>query len=149
MALALKWTKGIPYFCYVHGEDVSTATCSREHAFLVRRVLRGAAFLVANSYNTQRMLLEEWGLPPERVCVLNPGVDTNYFRPAPRDLGARQRLGWGERPVLLTVGRLQKRKGQDQMIAALNAVREKVPDVLYAIAGDGEERAALEKEADL
>ena len=60
----------------------------------------------------------------------------------------RARLGWGERRVVLTVGRLQKRKGHDMMIRALPAIRRAVPDVLYAIVGDGEERAALEQLAE-
>ena len=37
MGLALKWSHRLPYLCYVHGEDVSTATESRELAWLVRR----------------------------------------------------------------------------------------------------------------
>jgi phosphatidylinositol alpha-1,6-mannosyltransferase len=46
--------------------------------------------------------------------------------------------------VVLTVGRLQKRKGHDMMILALREVRLSFPDVLYAIVGDGKERASLE-----
>jgi phosphatidylinositol alpha-1,6-mannosyltransferase len=53
-------------------------------------------------------------------------------------------LGWGGRSVVLTVGRLQKRKGHDMMIRALSAIRRSVPNVLFAIAGEGEERAELE-----
>jgi phosphatidylinositol alpha-1,6-mannosyltransferase len=75
---------------------------------------------------------------------MHPGVDTERFVPAARDPRARDQLGWHDRPVVLTVGRLQRRKGQDQMISALATVRRKVPDVLYAIVGDGEERGALE-----
>jgi phosphatidylinositol alpha-1,6-mannosyltransferase len=44
---------------------------------------------------------------------------------------------------VLTVGRLQKRKGHDMMIRALRAVREAVPGVLYVVLGDGDEAAAL------
>ena len=47
--------------------------------------------------------------------------------------------------MVLTVGRLQKRKGQDQMIRAMPAWCESVPNVLYSIVGDGEERQALEE----
>jgi phosphatidylinositol alpha-1,6-mannosyltransferase len=47
--------------------------------------------------------------------------------------------------VVLTVGRLQKRKGHDQLIRALASIRQSIPDVLYAIVGDGLERAALEE----
>jgi phosphatidylinositol alpha-1,6-mannosyltransferase len=143
MALALKWLHGIPFLCYVHGEDVNSASTSRELAWLTRRVFRGAACIIANSRNTRQILLDEWGLAPERIALLNPGVDTERFVPAERSLAVRQSLGWGERPVVLTVGRLQKRKGQDQMIRALCEVRQSLPDVLYAIVGYGEELASL------
>ncbi len=144
VALAAKRLLGVPYLCYVHGEDVSTARDSREHAFLVRRVLKNARLLIANSQNTARVLREDWGAPDEQVRVLHPGADASYFTPAAADRAVRAALGWTGRTVVLTVGRLQRRKGHDMMIQALPAVRRSVPDVLYAIAGDGDERARLE-----
>jgi phosphatidylinositol alpha-1,6-mannosyltransferase len=144
MALALRWRTGIPFACYVHGEEMTLATTSRELTWLTRRVIRRAAYLIANSHNTARILREDWGVLPEKIHVMHPGVDTQRFLPAKRDAVVRDRLGWGDRPVVLTVGRLQKRKGQDQMIRAMRKVCESVPNVLYSIVGDGEERPALE-----
>ena len=144
-AWLLSWWTGVPYAVYVHGEDVTTAATSRELSWMVRRVLGGARTVIANSRSTRQLLLADWGLPQERVRLLYPGVDTTRFVPAPRDPAIRKELGWGERPVVLTVGRLQKRKGHDMLIRALTAVRRRVPDVLVAIVGDGEERTALEK----
>jgi phosphatidylinositol alpha-1,6-mannosyltransferase len=144
MALALRaWLK-LPYLCYVHGEDMRTASDSREHAFLVRRVLAHAEFMIANSFSTKRILREEWDIAEERIRVLHPGVDTSRFLPCARDSKVRFQLGWNDRPVVLTVGRLQKRKGHDQLIRSLSTVRKSIPDVLYAIVGDGEERPELE-----
>jgi phosphatidylinositol alpha-1,6-mannosyltransferase len=145
MALALRFIAGIPYACYVHGEEMNTARSSREFTWLVRHVLSYTDFAIANSRNTESILRHDWGLAPERVELLYPGVDTTRFTPATRDEAARTRLGWGSRPVLLTVGRLQKRKGHDCLIRALPAIRRQIPDVLYAIAGGGEERTELEK----
>jgi phosphatidylinositol alpha-1,6-mannosyltransferase len=144
MGLALRLWTGVSYACYVHGEDVGTAHYSREHRWLADRVLRGASFLIANSRNTERILTEDWGVPRDRIRLLHPGVDTGRFVPAAPDRSLRAALGWGQRPVVLTVGRLQLRKGHDQMIRTLPAIREAVPGVLYAIAGDGEERPRLE-----
>jgi phosphatidyl-myo-inositol dimannoside synthase len=144
MALALKITYGIPYLCYAHGEELNFAFASRELNWLARRVLNASQFVVANSRNTQSILCEQWGLPAERTRVLNPGVDTERFVPAPRQEAVRDALGWGSRPVVLTVGRLQRRKGHDQMILALKSIRRMVPDVLYAVVGDGEEREPLQ-----
>src|SRR5262249_6378383 len=145
MALVVSQLTGVPYALYVHGEEMNTASTSRELTWMARRVLARAQFIIANSRNTPGILCNEWNLPVERIRVLHPGVDTKRFVPAPRDPAARARLGWGTRPVILTVGRLQKRKGHDQLIAALPAVRERFPDVLYAIAGEGEERPHLEQ----
>jgi phosphatidylinositol alpha-1,6-mannosyltransferase len=143
MAWCLKRWFGIPYLCYIHGEDVSHTTESRELHWLARRVVAGADRLIANSQNSARIVGEFDPRCRDRVTVLHPGVDTERFRPAPRTAAVRGRLGWGDRRVILTVGRLQKRKGHDQMIRALHRVRKAAPDVLYAILGDGEERGCL------
>jgi phosphatidylinositol alpha-1,6-mannosyltransferase len=143
MARMLKSWRGVSYGCYVHGEEMNYASGSRELACLARWVLRGADFLIANSRNTESILREQWNVPAERIQMLHPGVDTERFVPAERDLAERQRLGWGERPVVLTVGRLQKRKGHDRMILALHAIKKTIPNVLYAVVGDGEERGFL------
>jgi phosphatidylinositol alpha-1,6-mannosyltransferase len=143
LAWCLKTWYGLPYLCYAHGEEITCTSESRELRWLARRVVAGADRLIANSRNTARLLEAAWGARPGRVRILHPGVDTDQFRPAPPDPAARARLGWGARPVVLTVGRLQKRKGHDMLIRALGAVRRAVPDVLYVIAGTGEEEAAL------
>lgn len=140
----IAWLSRKPYWCYVHGEDVAVSATSRELAWMTRRVLRRARGLIANSENTQRMLLEDWKVPSEKVHVLHPGVDTTRFVPAPRDDGFRGVRGWTDRTVILTVGRLQKRKGHDMLIRALPHLVERFPTVLYAIVGDGEEREPLE-----
>jgi phosphatidylinositol alpha-1,6-mannosyltransferase len=145
MALALKRWTGLPYLCYVHGEDVRAAASSREQAWLVRQVLGNAALLIANSASTQNILRTEWRVPRRRIRILHPGVDTRRFVPAPPDPLVRAKLGWQDRRVVLTVGRLQKRKGQDRLIEALPAIRQRIPDVLYAIVGGGEEREALQR----
>ncbi len=138
-----RWT-GVPYICYAHGEEINYASTSRELSWLMRRSMRGADFVIANSRNTAGILLDEWRLPEDRVRILHPGVDTERFRPAEHDEAAREALGWRGRRVILTVGRLQRRKGQDAMIRALGRIAQAVPDVLYAIVGEGEERASLE-----
>jgi phosphatidyl-myo-inositol dimannoside synthase len=139
----LKWWRGVPYVCYVHGEELKLAAKSRELTWLTRRVLHGAEFAIANSRNTFQLLRNRWGLPDERIRVLHPGVDTKKFVAAPRNVQWRAQRGWYDRPVVLTVGRLQKRKGHDVMLHALASIARTVPDVLYAIVGDGEERASL------
>ena len=136
LAWLAKHTIGVPYECYVHGEDVETAACSRELRWMVRRVLASADRLIANSRNTASLLEGQWQIPSDRITVLHPGVDTQRFHPVEHSDVARQKLGWRHRTVILTVGRLQRRKGQDMMIQALPIIRDAIPNVLYAIVGD-------------
>jgi len=142
IAWLLKLRHGLPYLCYMHGEETALTT-SREYELMIRRVLAGAELVIANSRNTEGLLHRRWGVPPRKVRLLFPGVDATRFVPAERNDQVRHRLGWGNRPVVLTVGRLQRRKGHDHMILALDHVRRRIPDVLYAIAGAGEEYGRL------
>lgn len=134
---------GVPFCCYVHGEDITWAQASREHTFLVKRVLKRCQLIVANSQNSADLLVNEWDFPPEKVKVIHPGVDTTYFSPAERNPAIRSELGWSDRPVIITVGRLMRRKGHDMMIRAVADIRKQIPDVLYSIIGDGAEKERL------
>ena len=130
--------------CFIHGEDIELALESRESRWLVARVLARSARLVCNSRNTRQLLINAWGCDKRKIVVLNPGVDTKLFRPATDQLSLKASLGWATRSVILTVSRLEARKGHDMMIEALPALIARTPDLLYAIVGSGEERASLE-----
>jgi phosphatidyl-myo-inositol dimannoside synthase len=136
---------GIPYLCYAHGEDLNSAATSRELRWMTQRVLRGARLVIANSRNTSGTLTDQWKVPADKVRLLHPGMDAALFVPALRDRQERSHLGWDEQTVLLTVGRLQKRKGHDMLIRALPHIRQVVPTVLYSIIGDGEEMPELRR----
>ncbi|MCF7980461.1 MAG: glycosyltransferase family 4 protein [Pseudomonadales bacterium] len=128
----------IRYRCYVHGEDVETAATSREQSLLVRQVCRKALSLICNSQNTIN-LVEKLGFTNTEKCyLLHPGVDLERFLPASTDIDIQGRLGWSQKRVLLTVGRLQRRKGQDFLIKAMPSLLKRFPDLFYAIVGQGD-----------
>ena len=140
-----RWT-GIPFLTFVHGEELTLAASSRELRRLTRKVLRTAARVIANSHHTRTLLIDHWQVPSEQIVVMHPGVDTTHFTPGAAAWRPAATWGWGSRRVILTVGALQKRKGQqaDTPIRALPAIRQRCPDVLYSIAGEGWERPLLE-----
>jgi glycosyltransferase involved in cell wall biosynthesis len=70
-----------PLVVYAHGGDVRDAVRgSRLHRWLARRVIRGAAVVVANSAETAARV-EELGGAAE---VVPPGIDLARFGPTPR-----------------------------------------------------------------
>jgi phosphatidyl-myo-inositol dimannoside synthase len=79
-----------------------------------------------------------------RMVRLAPGVDNASFRPGAGGDMVRERLGLGERPVVVCVSRMVPRKGQDTLIRAwpqvLAAARGR-PALL--LVGDGPYRAKL------
>jgi len=145
LAWMLSRRLGLPYLVYVHGEELNITSKSRELTWMVGRVFRDAAQLISNSQNTSQLLCKTWPVVAERVYVMHPGVDTEKFRPAPYNSEARRKLRWNDRSIVLTVGRLVKRKGHERIIRALPQISRSVPDVLYAIVGDGDERQCLQQ----
>lgn len=141
----MKKLHGIPYICYIHGEDVETASTSRELSWIVNKALKGASKLICNSQNSAQILLNQWHTDPLKTCVINPGVDAKKFTPVPKDELVKTTLEWQNRDVILTVGRLQERKGHDMLIKALPAIVDKYPQTLYAIIGHGEQKQYLQQ----
>ncbi len=131
------------YVCWAHGEDLAAALTSREHAWLARRVCRNASTMIANSKFTAG-LIGSLGVPAHRVRTVYPGVDVDRFRPDIDATAARLQLASSDGPVLLSVGRLQRRKGHDLVIEAIALLHGEFPGLQYLIAGDGQERARLE-----
>jgi phosphatidylinositol alpha-1,6-mannosyltransferase len=98
--------------------------------------------VIANSENTRRML-EGVGVPRTRIAVIYPGVDAARFRDGDR-AAMRDALGWRDEFILLSVGRLQSRKGHDLVIRAMPELVRARPELRYLIVGDGGERQRLE-----
>jgi len=145
LALMVKAWRRTPFCCFVHGEELALARTTRELTYLSKKVLRHSEMIVANSRHSKGLLTDAWEVPENKIAVLHPGVDTQTFVPRPVSDQVRDRLGWSNRRVVLTVGALQNRKGQDMMIRALPAIRARCPDVLYAVVGEGWERSRLEQ----
>jgi len=91
-----------------------------------------------------RRLARSAGIPDEKIRVVYVGVDTDYFKPAPDADAWRTSVLAGSRgPLLLTTGRLDRRKGHDVALEAVDLLRAQYPDLRYAIIGHGEEEATL------
>lgn len=91
-------------------------------------------------------LLEEEGVPSERIHVVPNGTELTRFdtKSALQGAGAiRERFQIGERPLLLTVGRMVERKGVDTVIESMAAVLQRVPEVRYLVVGKGPADEAL------
>ena len=110
-----------------------------------RAVYRRATTFVVLSEAFRDVLVRDYGVDPRAVRIVPGGVDADLFDVAASREEARDRLGWpADRPVVLTVRRLVRRMGLEGLVEALQAVRQRVPDVLLLVAGRGPLASELE-----
>jgi glycosyltransferase involved in cell wall biosynthesis len=117
---------------------------------LARLFRRVAAFLVSGTFNQE--FYESFGVPPEKCFPVPLAVDNDYF--AVRAESAknkrdeiRARLGIAPEAVLLLfVGKLVPWKRPQDLLYAAVSLRERVPQIAVAFAGNGELKPFLESE---
>jgi phosphatidyl-myo-inositol dimannoside synthase len=120
---------GAPTLQYFHAKEVGAKP--RWAAFAAR----AAQDLVAVSEYTAS-LVKATGTFSADMHLISPGVDIPLdTEPLPES-----------RPTFLTIARLEDRyKGHDVLVRALPLIRAKVPDIHWAVIGDGPLRPGLEQ----
>lgn len=129
---------------YVHGLDIAI-----EHPFyraLWRPAIRRMDVLIANSQPTAA-LCRRISVPAGRIAIVHPGVELppEPLASANKDsptTNFRKIHGLGNRPILLSVGRLSTRKGLREFVShALPQIVTKHPDALLLVIGDAPAQA--------
>lgn len=118
---------------YLHGLDVTVP--HPVYRLLWRPFLRRMDRVVANSTATQ-MLSQGIGIKASKTVVVHPGVsipDTDALARA----RFRQQYSLGDRPVLLSVGRVTVRKGLREFVGeVLPSVIRHRPESILVVVGD-------------
>jgi phosphatidyl-myo-inositol dimannoside synthase len=119
-----------------HGHEVGWSMLPGARAVL-RRIGDDCDVVTYVSRYTRGRFASAFG-PRAALEHLPPGVDTERFRPDPASrTEMRARYDLGERPTVLCLSRLVPRKGQDMLIRALPAIRQRVDGAALVIVGGG------------
>ena len=137
--------RSAPYVAVTHGAEITVPGAVPGLRHLGRRVLLGAAAVVAAGGYPARQATRVAGRALSGI-VVPPGVDGERFHPL--DAGERResRIAFGldpDRPLVLGLSRLVPRKGFDVVIDAVTGLR----DVQLALAGAGRDLGRLERRA--
>jgi glycosyltransferase involved in cell wall biosynthesis len=111
--------------------------------------LKAPTALLANSEAARRNAIS-LGLKPERIHVIANVIDLADFDAHCQPLagtGAGLHPFAGEHPLAIAIGSLAPVKRFDRFLDALALARRTVPGLKALLAGDGPERAALERQA--
>lgn len=97
-------------------------------AKLERRTYRFANHITCVSEDTRRVLVEAYGIEPEKISVVENAVDVEKFKPDSAVLKTPD--------TVLFAGRLEPRKGIWVFVRAMAAIRDAVPGVRFRFVGE-------------
>ena len=137
---------GIPYSFTAHAKDIYRETVSpalfsekvRRARFAVTVTDAGATFI-------RRKLLRGDASLGAKVRLLYNGIDLDWFSPAPPPSASGADAAGP--PLVLSTGRLVEKKGFPVLLDACGLLARRRVPFRCEIAGDGEEREALERRA--
>ena len=130
---------GIPYVLSLHGLDIRLALNHKPD--LSKNILAQSAYVLVNSQSTTQTV-EALSFLGGKIKLYYPTVDLPGDYDPEKLGGLRKKYGLADDDkVLLTVARLNKRKGQDLVIKALADIGQ--PNLYYFIVGQGDFKAEL------
>ena len=93
--------------------------------------------IAANSNYTKELLMVSLNIDKNKIKVIHPGIDVyDKFIDRKTTTKVTDIIG-NSNPVIVTLARLEDRKGHKIILDALSALIKKYPNILYIIAGDG------------
>jgi len=81
------------------------------------------------------------------MVKIAPGIDTDHFAPRADAKALRAELGLTEKKVIVSVGRLVHRKGQDTLVESMPQILSQIPDAHLLFIGEGPYKEYLVKRA--
>jgi glycosyltransferase involved in cell wall biosynthesis len=106
--------------------------------WIAGRAMRRVPLVIAETDYLKKEIADCWKVRPERIAVVDLGVDRDLFRPIPQSV-ARRRLGVAEeRTVLVYVGVLDYTHDLEPAIRALGAAPDR--GIELHVVGDGRRR---------
>lgn len=148
VAFLLSLVRPLRYGVFLHGMDLSLAHRAPRKRWLSALILKRADRIIcANSYVARLTMKLFSGLDEDKIVVINPGIVSGAPYTTPEKLAAlRQEYGLTDKLVLLSVGRLVRRKGVDQTLLALSLLSAEERDkVVYVVAGTGPDELSLKQ----
>ena len=113
--------------------------------FLLRRIGSTVDVLTYLGEFTQSAISKALSSNAQRAMVkIAPGIDTEHFAPTDASI-LRRSLGLENKKVIVSVGRLVHRKGQDYLIQSMPLILHQVPNAHLLLVGQGPYLEHLQK----
>jgi phosphatidylinositol alpha-1,6-mannosyltransferase len=137
----------VPYFVSAYASDMSLGNTPLKRYVLKKLmllVLSRAKKITAISHFTKAKLTD-YGISPQKIVIIPGGTDPERFNPEVNATQVIQQFNLLNKRVIMTIGRLEERKGHDMVIRSLPQVLREVPESVYLIVGKGQELSRLKE----
>ena len=129
----LKKTKS---FCLLHSKEINHEIGSSLNKRLIKSTDK-ADFIIANSNFTKELAIKV-GINPSKIHVIFPGIQKPKIVENISKIKSEKIFGESF-PKIITVARLDKRKGHDKILMLIKNLKPKFPKIKYISIGFGEE----------
>lgn len=133
----------VPIVVLAHGMEFPAVPSARKKARIAAALAKAHA-IIANSAYTASLVKPYLFDGEARLRVVNPPIGPQLEPTSEALVGIREIVA-GRSPVLLTLARLEPRKGVDMVIRAMPEILRSHPRAVYVVAGGGDDRARLEQ----
>jgi glycosyltransferase involved in cell wall biosynthesis len=136
-----------PLVLFIYGIDAWKPPRSR----IARGLVSSADLILSISEITRQRFLDWSGFVPQKVSLLPNAIKLERYDVGPKNPELLARYGIEGKTVLMTLGRLsavQRHKGVDEVIDVLPRLLSEIPDLVYLVAGEGDDIPRLRKKAD-
>ena len=103
----------------------------------IKKSYQNSFKIAANSTYTKELIINSLGVDNDKITVIHPGIDIYDKFINANTINKINNLISSSGPVLVTLARLEHRKGHIVILEALSRLISKYPNLLYFIAGDG------------
>ncbi len=128
--------------CLIHSKEINHKKGSGLNN-RVLNVLNNVDYVVSNS-NFTKDLATEIGVNPEKILVINPGIEPIKDIDKKSQTEAEKLLR-NKKPKIITVARFDKRKNHEKVIMAIKNLKQIYPNIIYICVGYGEEEENIKK----
>jgi len=129
-------------FCLLHSKEINHEIGS----FINKRIIKStnkADFIIANS-NFTKQLGTKIGIDSSKIKIIFPGIEKPIDLNVESKNLAKKEFG-DSFPKIITVARLDKRKGHDKILMSIKNLKIKFPKIKYISIGSGEQENNLVK----
>jgi len=135
----------IPYIVSVHGLDIALPQAHTRKNRLMKKILNEAEHIITNSNFTKELLMKLECCGADSVIIVYPCANINFEKPRQNILDTLANGKLKDKKIILTVGRLIERKGQDKVIQSMPMILKECPDAVYVIVGQGKQLKYLKE----